>query len=121
MTEISPSGGGVRCLSSRRHATPCLKEERGNNERSGVCQVESQSGRQFVKLTLTDQALVEDSMPYVLNELEQQHATRVRRGVYVNHRVHANVGESGVSQHARHPETDGPVDPVQLTVGIQKL
>ena len=60
-------------------------------------------------------------MPRVLDELEQHHATSVTRGIHVDQRVHANVDDSRFSQHARHPGTDGPVDPVHFRVGVEKL
>ena len=67
---------------------------------------------QSIELGLSYQHLVEDPAPRVLNELQYQHPTPVRRGIHMDQRVDADIHESRLPQHAWHPETDGPIDVV---------
>ena len=39
----------------------------------------------------------------------------------MNQSVHADIHQSGVSQHARHLWTDGPVNPVHFRVSVEDL
>ena len=76
---------------------------------------------QFVELTLSDQILLDDSLPYVLDEIQRHHATRMARWVRMNQRIDVHVHESGFSQQARHLSADGPVDAVHFRVRVEQL
>ena len=104
-----------------RDTSPCLNEERRDNQRSRVLQVAPQRCGQFIEFDLSYQPLVEDPTPRVLDEVKYQHPTPVSRGIHMDQRVHADIHQSRLSQHAWHLETDGPVNTVHLRVGAENL
>ena len=73
------------------------------------------------ELSFRYQLSLENPLPRVLDEVEPQHSTPVTWRVYVDQRIHADVEQPQLSQNARHPETNGPIDAVQLGVGVQDL
>jgi hypothetical protein len=76
---------------------------------------------EFVELSFPYQFSLENPVPRVLHEVEEERSTPVAGRVDMYQRIHANVEQSKLAQHARHAKTDRSINPVKFGVGVQYL
>jgi len=121
-------GNGKRWLEVRRcgalsvrYPAPCLKEERGDDQCKGILQVLPDGCDDFRELCRSYQLSLENPVPRILHEVEEQHSTLVTWRVYVHQWIDTDVEHTQLAQHARHAETNGSIDSVELGVGVQYL